>query len=244
MSKYEAPFSDDQRLNFLKRCSVTAASDQAAGRVYLAAATSTSLPPFITQFEATLRAVPDKQSLYTQEVDERLLAAEHLKVYARDFREGLQRRVYRENLPAAVLEKYSLQQDGSVVEPASFDGWVGFSDKLVSGEALAVAAGFEAMSNPTAAQLGVVLAKARTESVDVAEADRELGVAQQQLATVRAAADTLIHDIVEDLRYNLRKLEASTQRRIMRTYGVQFRYLPGETPDPEEEVLTAEPVAA
>jgi hypothetical protein len=34
------------------------------------------------------------------------------------------------------------------------------------------------------------------------------------------------------LRHSTRKLEPGTTRNVMRSYGVEFDYLPGETPDP------------
>jgi hypothetical protein len=40
--------------------------------------------------------------------------------------------------------------------------------------------------------------------------------------------------VVEQLRFNLRKKDAPSQRRVMRTYGARFRYLSGEPVDPDD----------
>jgi hypothetical protein len=56
--------------------------------------------------------------------------------------------------------------------------------------------------------------------------------AQKAVAALRPRADELIGDVMDDLRYNLRKLDPPTQRRIMRTYGATFVALPGEPADP------------
>ena len=234
MPKYEAPFSDDARLKFLSRCAATAASDATGNELYVSAAITADLPVFIGKFKQAVEEVAQQRSGRTKETTERETSVNRVQVYVRDFREGLTRRVHRENLPVLVFEKYQLLQDGSFQEPTAYDGWLLWGDKLIAGDAAAVAAGFEAMSNPSATQLAAVLATAKTESDDVAEADRALDDAQQKLADMRVEADALIVDIVDELRFRLRKLDAASQRRIMRTYGVTFRYLPGETPDPDD----------
>ena len=38
---------------------------------------------------------------------------------------------------------------------------------------------------------------------------------------------------IDELRFNLRKKDGSSQRRIMRTYGANFHYLKGEPVDEE-----------
>jgi hypothetical protein len=55
---------------------------------------------------------------------------------------------------------------------------------------------------------------------------------------LRAKADELISDVIDDLRYFLRKKDEPSQRRIMRSYGVTFKSLQDEPEDemPEEEV--------
>ncbi len=87
------------------------------------------------------------------------------------------------------------------------------------------------MVNPSAAELDALVQSAQTEKEDVAIADREYGQAQEALAALRVQADELIDEVMAQLRYVLRRLEAPSQRRIMRTYGAEFAYLEGEPPD-------------
>ena len=47
-------------------------------------------------------------------------------------------------------------------------------------------------------------------------------------------ADELIGDIMAELRMTLRKMDAASQRRIMRTSGARFEYLRGEEVDPDD----------
>ena len=96
-----------------------------------------------------------------------------------------------------------------------------------------VLAGYPPMANPSAAELAAVLGETRTQAADVPIADQRYIAAQQSIAGMRPQADELIEETVEQLRFALRKLDAATQRRIMRSYGATFIPLPGEPPTPK-----------
>jgi hypothetical protein len=96
-----------------------------------------------------------------------------------------------------------------------------------------VAAGFPEMANPSAAEVAGVLAQARTQALDVPPADRAYDEAQAAIAALRPEADGLIEDGIAGLRYALRRLEPPGARRVQRSYGYVFAYLPGEPVDPE-----------
>ncbi len=241
MPKYEAPFNDEQRVAAVKRLAITGQQDIDDGNPLLSASMVDTLRIFGVKFEGAYSVVAAQQLARTTELNQRVAAIERLKTHVRDFREGLRRRVYRLNLPVGVFEAYHLQQDGSVDEPTTYEGWLVAGTQCVTGDAAAVAAGYTAMSNPSAAEVAAAMATAQAESDDVALADRHLDSAQATLAEQRVEADQLIADALEDLRYQTRKLDAASQRRVLRTYGAQFRYLPGE---PVDEEPMAEPVAA
>ena len=84
------------------------------------------------------------------------------------------------------------------------------------------------MINPSATELKAQIDNARTEADDVAGADRAYDQAQEAASGLREQADDLIDDIAAELRFNLRKKDPASLRRIMRTYGVKYRYLKGE----------------
>ncbi len=109
----------------------------------------------------------------------------------------------------------------------------------MQGDAEAVAAGYPPMANPSAAELQAVLETARSEVGDVAVADRAYDQAQAAVAALRAEADDWVAEVMGQLRLHLRRQEPPSQRRIMRTYGARFRYLPGE---PEDEGFDEPPV--
>jgi hypothetical protein len=122
-----------------------------------------------------------------------------------------------------------------VPKPATQEEWLTLAAQVVKGDEVAVAAGYPATANPSAAEIEAILAAARSESDDVAVADRAYDEAQEEAAALRPQADDLIVEVVAELRFNLRKKDAPSQRRIMRTYGARYRYLAGEPHDAGDE---------
>jgi hypothetical protein len=105
-----------------------------------------------------------------------------------------------------------------------------WADKVRLGEAAAVAAGYPAMLNPTAAEVEEKRAQAETEADEL-----------NAVRALRPQAIELAHDLIEELRHSTRKLEPGTARDVLRSYGVEFDYLPGEAPD---AAVPANPPAA
>ena len=239
MPKYVVPESDEKRLAVLNMIGLTAPGDIEAGRPYLTKATLDPLLLFAGKFGAAFRALNASQGASSRETAEREAALERLKTHVRDFRETLRRRLYRRNEPAAVLNHYNLPLDGTFVEPSTYQDWFIAAQALIDGDAAAVAAGSPAMTNPSAAEVAAALATAKAETVDVAAAQANLDEAQVAIAQLRPEADALIDDVMQQIRFALRKQDAPSQRRILRLYGAQFRYLPGE---PVEIDAPAEPM--
>lgn len=231
MPIYVAPGNDNARLAFLKTAAVTAAQDISAGNLYVTQATVDAMVAFLPQFEANVNTVTQKLSGRAKEVREKNEAADQVAGCVRDMWEVVKRRVGRLNQPAEVLTYYQLPLSGETPKLYTPDEWIVMGQQLVVGDAQAVAAGYPAMVNPSAAELDALVQSAQTEKEDVAIADREYGQAQEALAALRVQADELIDEVMAQLRYVLRRLEAPSQRRIMRTYGAEFAYLEGEPPD-------------
>ncbi len=234
MPKYEPPTSDRDRLTFLKRSAVTGPQDIAAGTPYVSQDTLDAIKAFLPGFETAANAVSEKLGARVKEVRERAAAMEHIAVYVRDLWAVLKRRANRLGESADVLTFYQLPLDGATPKPTNQAQWLTLAAQVVKGDADAVAAGFPKMTNPSAAELNRVLKAAQSESDDVAMADRAYGTAQESIAALRAQADELVAEVMAELRFNLRKKDASTQRRIMRTYGAIFSYLAGEPVDEDD----------
>jgi len=69
--------------------------------------------------------------------------------------------------------------------------WLTMAENVVAGDAQAVADGYDAMINPSAAELDAVRAAAQTEVEEVAPADRAYDEAQEAAAAVADEAKTV-----------------------------------------------------
>jgi len=108
----------------------------------------------------------------------------------------------------------------------------------VSGDASLVANSYPAMENPSAAEVNEKLQLANKERDDIAYADRSYNIFQKEISAMRDPVDELVKEIADHLQFGLRKETESNKRRIMRTYGFEYRYLKGEPI--EEEVVESE----
>jgi hypothetical protein len=233
MPTYQPPRSDADRLAVLKKIPSTDKTDRDAGHPYLDAAFIAEVAAFRDTFRPAYEALAKTLAERMKEVAEREAARARLDTHVRDFWEVLKRRAYRKGQPAAVLAFYGLPAEGTVPDITSFDSLIDCAEKIVAGEGDAVAAGLEAMANPSAAEVAAVLDEARLQAADVPKADRTYDLAQAEIAALRPKADELIDDGISALRYVLRRLDGPGQRRIQRSYGYTFAYLPGEPVDPE-----------
>jgi hypothetical protein len=235
MPAYDPPRSDMSRAAFLRRAIESAHNDKEvlSSPPVVSDDTIAAAEAFLPQFTAAVDAVTATLGARSKETAEGVAALDRVKTYSRDLMEVVKRRVYRLGQPASVLEFYQMGLDGSVPNPGTQDEWLTLAERIVAGDAQAVAAGYPAMANPSAAELQAVLASARQEAVEADTADRVYDQAQEAAAALRLQADALIGDIVDEIRFATRKKDAPSQRRILRAYGAQFRYLPGETPEEE-----------
>jgi len=232
MPVYNPPNSDMNRLAFLKQAATTGAQDMAAGKSYVGQESLDALNALAPAFEAAHNGVSARLGARSEEVRQSNEALATLQTYVRDLWGVLRRRVTRLNQPVSVLQFYSLPQSGLSPKPTTQAQWLATAAEVIAGDAQAVAAGYPAMVNPSAAELQTVLTAAQQEADEVAPADRAYDEAQEAVAALRPQADELIQEVVDELRFNLRKHDAPSQRRIMRTYGASFSYLPGEPADP------------
>ena len=99
------------------------------------------------------------------------------------------------------------------------------------------------MSNPSAAELQVVVASAEKELGDVPLADREIEVLQLELAALRPQADKLIKALNAQLEASLYELPDEGLRRVKRSYGFEFYTRPGEPVESTEDTAEVTPTA-
>ncbi len=228
------PTTDSERLAFLRTAAQSAALDYANQVQYISLDTFHALQDFLPIFDEAFLDVAATFGELDREEMERDEALGTLKLYLEDIWEVIRRRVYRNDEPAGVLRFYYLDVDGTEPKPETIEEWLELAEKVIAGDAEAVQAGYEAAVCPSAAELQKVLDKARREASEVAPADEAHNRAQAAIDAMRAQADELIEDVLEDLSFHLRKEEPASQRRIMRGYGVKFGYFPGELRDMDD----------
>ena len=232
MPIYRAPDSDSTRLAFMKKAIKAAALDAERATTYIDAS---FISTFATHYEAYAAAYAAVQSTLAGrviETAESQAALNKLKMYVSHAWFSVYHRSQRLDLPAGVLEYYLLNADGS--RPAidqDRESWESIAEQIIKGDANAVLAGYVAMAEPTAVELQTVLDASVNESGDVLQADRDYDEAQEAVATFRDTADDLIRELRDIIVFATRKKDAASQRRILRSYGAKYRYLPGEAVD-------------
>ncbi|MBI1288427.1 MAG: hypothetical protein GC178_12720 [Flavobacteriales bacterium] len=231
MATYESPRSHAERLIFLSRSAITGQQDIDAGRNYVTQATIDQVNATLTPYRAAVNAIAVASAGRSHEVHARDEVIAPVITYTRDLWEVLKRRVHRLGQPASVLAFYGLTLEGIVPRPTTTDQWLEAASSCVEGDAAAVTAGYPAMANPSAAELAAVMATAVPEVSDAVAADRALDEALALAASFIPAADEVIDDVMQELRFNTRKMDFPGQRRIQRSYGAHFRTAPGEPSD-------------
>jgi hypothetical protein len=241
MPYIKKPRSDAERLTWLRRMAETGAQDLLEGRAYLPQLLLTEVTALLPVIGPAITGADARFAGRIKETGERQTAFARLQNYVRDYWQGLIRRTARENHNVEVLRMHGLAVEGYLPNPSRDEEWILWAERIVAGDAAAVAAGLPPMSNPTSAEVQTVLDQARSEAADVPQADRLYDEAQAALADLRPPADDLIDQVITYLQLALRKLDASSQRRIMRTYGIVFAPYEGEEL-PEDEVLPEEQI--
>lgn len=237
MPIYQAPTNDESRHASLSRAAKTGLQDMKAGNFYLTEDTRNNIVEFVDQFGEKLKAISDYRSTRSSEYLDSSRAFDYMKTCMKDTWEAGRRKVNRLDLPAQMLTYYELPLDGKSPNPTTYEQWYTLAAKMVEGAEKAEKAGYPPVMEPTREELKEAWEKALKERDELAEADRSYDQAQEGIEKMRARADELISDVMNELRFFLRKMDEPSQRRIMRSYGATFKYLRGE---PEDETPEAE----
>lgn len=244
MPRMRVPESDDARAAFMSTAIRTAAADAAKGITYVPASVVTAATTFLNDRTVGETTVPGFASLVTQrqlaegkvtkEVGEAQTAEGVLDTYVRDYVAVLGRRTFRLKHSVAVLDCHKLNHSADMPEINNLEDRRTVAQELIAGDAAAVAMGFPAMANPSATELQAKLTDAVRERGEVTPVDRDLQALLEKLRALRPQAQVVVDDLVDELRHSTRRLEAGTARQVMRSYGLTFETLPGETPEPNE----------
>ena len=229
------PNSDLARATFLRKAWHTGQQDHDADRFYLGRETLDLLGDLSRRIDAHYHVINSQLGNRVALNEQASEAVERLKTYVRDTWEFVRRLRNRERLATAVFAYYGLSQDGVSPALSNRDEWLSMAESVIAGDARAVAAGYPAVASPSAAETQAVLDSAKAALLAAEQADNEYEKRQRALAELRSEIDDLFRRVVAELRFRLYDREPSNQRRVMRKYGVRFRYRPGEQPDEDEQ---------
>ena len=241
MPALQYPRSDLARTLVLEQALKTAQLDADSGRNYVNVPWVTNATTFVLDFGAKTRRLAELLSLRGREVAEKDAALAELEMFVRHFWNVLEMRIVRLKLPASLFQLYNLPQSGANPTETRAIFWIETGRELVKADGLAVEQGYTAMSNPSAAELQVVVAQAEKEFGDVPMADREIDLLQQQLADLRPQADKLIRALNAQLEAALYDLSDESLRRVKRSYGFEFYTRPGEAVESPDDVIDPGP---
>lgn len=234
MATIKKQYSDNGKTHLLQTTEKTAQSD---GENYVSAKTVQAITTFLIIWVEKLLQVSKFLSVREKEIREKNVAVGYLDLVMRDVWEVQKRRRNRLSLPAEVLTYYELPLSGLVPPSMKEKDMLAKATNMIKGDAEAVLAGYDPIVNPSAAELQVALDAAEKELGEVAPADRNYDVAEEEVANLRPEADSLIADVVDELKFNLRKRDGASQRRIIQSYGVEIDYTNRTGPIDDDETI-------
>jgi len=228
MAFFVKPTSHLGRYIFLVKAAATGQMDIDAGRIYIPQTLVNLVLTFLPSYKTLIDALLPFQAAFSKETREKNEALVLLQWHVLDVWEVLRRRVRRRGEPKEVLTFYGLPLDGKNPSFNSEIDWINAAQTIIDGDAAAVLASHDAMTNPSAADVQTALDSFKTEAAEVPPADRNLDLALAAAEAQVPAAGALIDDVMAELRHTHRKLSFPSQRRIMRTYGARFYFEKGE----------------
>jgi hypothetical protein len=236
MYKYKKPLNDLSRLSALVRIAQKGASDAHENITLLRPETLAQMTALAAQFAAAMDSANEAKSAQGAGVAAAATTIESVSCYIRDIWSAVKRRTVREKLPTAVQIYYGLPLNGKTPKLANQAAWLNQAERLIQGEAAAVAAGYLPLADPTIAQLQNKLNAARTavNQREIAKANYDNRSAA--LSRLRQQADRLIATAMHQLRVSLREETAAHRREVMRRYGARFSQIVEGIPVVEEEM--------
>ena len=231
MPQYFAPTTDVTRLSFMNRAIKTAGETPLGEPQMLSADLLTELTAHYTAYRAAYEATQAALSKRKDETAESAAAMSHLQMCVSHLWTAVYNRAQRQKLSVGILGYYRLNSDGSRPTPVRREDWLEMATSVVAGDVQAVAAGYPAALNPSAAEVQAALASAIAESNDLPAADRAYDKAQAAVAALRPKADSLIKAVRAAVLFATYDMDPPSQRRVLRHYGSVYRYLSGEAVD-------------
>ncbi len=235
MPYYVPARSHVDRLANLKAALAAHTADNAAGKPILSAVTLTKLN-IISTYEPAVLGVASAEAKRSLEVSQKNTKYAKLLAFIRDYWEVLKRRTARLDHDASILLYAGLPLAGDVPAIANESVAVNIAKQIAKGDADMVAAGFPAMTNPTATEVTAARVAYENEHNDIAPADSALDSTLAAAQGMVLEVDEILEDVRAEVAHFNRKLDDPSIRRVLRRYGLRFATNPGEpTEDPTDE---------
>ena len=235
MPRHILPNSDPTRLSFMDTAITTAVSFREHGRqTRLDDALLDELIAHYDLYNEAYNTVYSTRGQRKNAVVESTAAMKELASYMSHVWSFVQHRVQRDQHkkhPARIYAYYQLVTNGTRPIMYSRQQQLMTAESMIRGDAGAVAAGYAPIHDPTIAEFKVVYDEARKRSIEVTSADGRYDEAQQALADLRPEADRLIKEVRALIIFSTRKMDAPSQRRVLRRYGARYAYRKNETRD-------------
>ncbi len=240
MPKYSVANSDATRLAFMDQAIQTAVSARANNTPYLDDPLFNDLTAHYAAYDAAHKAARAALGQRVNETAESAAAMDKLKMYISHMWTAVYNRAQRQDLSVSLLTYYNLDKDGTRPVPSGRREWLRMAADLIDGDAKAVVAGFAPIAEPSAVELQAMLDSARAEAGDIPMADKAYNDAQTAVGDLRPRADELIKEVRDVIIFATRRVDNPGQRRILRSYGSRYRYLPGEPIDDGDTTIIVE----
>ena len=208
------PRSDKSRIAFLRNALSAAKSDYEKDIKYIFKETFDSLKDFAPAFENKYTLLSQKLAERSRIVKSSREALKVLEKYVKDGFSVLRRQITRLNLPEHVMYMYNINKDRKTPRPKRPSGWLTIARNFVEGDKKAEAGGYPPVASPSAKEIEEKMIAAEKAYAEITPADRAYDNEQADLAEMRKTANTLIKDIMAELRYSTRNLDAPSRRRI------------------------------
>ena len=144
----------------------------------------------------------------------------------------------RLELPAEYRTLCGLNVDGTFPHVSREEELLAMAERVIEGGKVLKEKGYPPVMDPTIEELAEAVAVASREAAEARAADGRHDVYQEKMESLRAAADDMFQVVANQLPIMLRKKDKSSQRRVMRNYGIGFSFSEGE---PVDEALLPPP---
>jgi hypothetical protein len=234
MPSLDRPNSDNTRVKLL-RTAFNKAQNTPPAQLAFTPATLAELTTFLPNFEAELQERGTALTGQTTATGQLNASRRMLHMFITHFFRVFNFAVARGQFAATDRGQYQLDvsSDSAPLLPTDADltMWAG---RIVSGEAVRVAAGGTPMAFPTAAEVAGAAANFQTIKGAQSQLKDVYNLEQEDVEGLRPAADDLIDDIIDEVLFANRKHTPASARRNAREYGLTYVPSPGETPTADD----------